>query len=798
MKSSRLKLIVGALALIWLVFAVSALLVYQRFRNNLLEMQTLNHERLNHIIGQSLNSYFQRIKFIAEYNVATTPSYIPESSIQEDKLRYAPIKRSEAEQLIRRLNIKDILVMRNQSTQPEKREDDSIYTWQVFKGLPEFDAKGNLLAADRRILARQSLRVHPDLHYVFELDSSGNMVFLEPFEIQKNISSFNYDFRDYYKAVVASGQTALSEGYLSHDLEETQIITVATPKYNNQGQIARIFAASISNATLRDRVFKPLREEIALEEETVFHLIDHHGHIIVSSSASTGYKPVRGVDNDQSDEGNLRTFGNLRKIKWRADVFEQGNLWQRKTESWDSASLQPSYMDEYLNKDNAQVLGTLYPLSILSGDVKKWGILIETPIDVVDKGAGELKRILIGSTALLFITLLVLGWLLHQHFERQSARIQTMEKQLKDLSVNVAHDIRSPLTTLQILLTSMDTLPRPFQNILSTAINGLSNIAAELSNSSVQQRENLAVIKNSEVRLRRELVPSLIASIVSRKRLEYRDRIGLIIDFRMDDKAYGLFCRVEGTDFERVISNIINNSAEAIKEQGNIQIAAAGRGNKLEIVISDDGPGIPADIKSKLFNHGATFGKPGGQGLGLYLAKRTMESLGGSIEISSPDEGGTRVLLSLPLTKPPGWFCKQIILHANSEIIVVDDDSSIHRVWDERLATLRASNPGLTVTHLSSPEELIESGLAGGSTKNQLYLVDFKFRLSQYDGLSLIEKLRLADNAILVTSYDEDVEVRTRAARLGVTILPKSMATIVPIQGPLPLREQDDETCTDR
>ena len=85
--------------------------------------------------------------------------------------------------------------------------------------------------------------------------------------------------------------TIISEGYLSHDLQRTQIITVASPIFDATGSLQKLFAASISNATLRDKVFQALREGIDIQDETVFYLVDRHGHVVASSSSAGGYEP---------------------------------------------------------------------------------------------------------------------------------------------------------------------------------------------------------------------------------------------------------------------------------------------------------------------------------------------------------------------------------------------------------------------------------------------------------------------------------------------------------------------------
>jgi signal transduction histidine kinase len=77
-------------------------------------------------------------------------------------------------------------------------------------------------------------------------------------------------------------------------------------------------------------------------------------------------------------------------------------------------------------------------------------------------------------------------------------------------------------------------------------------------------------------------------------------------------------------------------------------VATRGGGDHLEILIEDNGPGIPADILPKVFEPLFST-KSFGTGLGLPTVKRIMEQHGGSIAIASTVQSGTRVTLRLPL-----------------------------------------------------------------------------------------------------------------------------------------------------
>lgn len=770
-----------ALALIAAFYGGFSLLVHNTLRGSLVELHSRNHATLSKIITQGLLGYFRRLQYVTEYTAADV-AFQPARNTKEDRGRFEFVPQFDAERTTHDLRIDAILNRRN-PTAPIEISNGQVRAWQIFKGLPEIDKAGNLIAARRRILARDLLRTFADIHYVFEEEAgnltSGDLVFLEPFDIQKNIASFNYKFRDYLRAVQRTHHTELSEGYISGDTERTQIISVASPIFDPDGALSRIFVASIANSTVRDRVFRPLSEGLSLDDETAFYLIDRHGHIVAGSSGSRGYQPKMRAATDEGDPGNIRTFGLLTQIKWTDDQFESGNEWQRATKTWDSGSLRNAYTGTYINWNNISVLGTFYPISILSNE-RKWGILIETPIGSIENGANQLRSVLTVCGVLLGLCLLMLRWALASHERRIALVMNTRRSRLDGTISRLAHDIRSPLVALQMLFPSLCDLPEHVVAMITGATDRLSQIADDLSVGLAEQDKkrslNPKVTDNSI-----ELMSSTLAILVSQKRLEYRRRGNLVIDFVPTSTGYGVFCKVIKSDFERVISNLVNNSAEAITGAGNIVLSLSSDRSFATITIRDDGGGLPPEVLPRLFERGATFGKLNGKGLGLYFAKQTILTFGGDISISSQTKGAM-VTITLPIAPTPEWFCDSLEVPTSGEIVIIDDDESIHDVWRQRFRTLVEANPDLTLIHAYTPKDLLDRTSHQAVGVDRLYLVDYEFRGSSFNGLTLIETLGIKGNSVLVTaSHDQQQSVRSRALRLKVRILPKSMAPLVPI-----------------
>lgn len=102
---------------------------------------------------------------------------------------------------------------------------------------------------------------------------------------------------------------------------------------------------------------------------------------------------------------------------------------------------------------------------------------------------------------------------------------------------------------------------------------------------------------------------------------------------------------------KQAIGNIIDNACQAAGEKGGqIKIALRIAGEMAETIISDNGPGIPENIRDKIFTPFFS-GTPSGSGLGLPLARKIIALHGGRVDFDSQVGQGTTFIVSLPLNK---------------------------------------------------------------------------------------------------------------------------------------------------
>lgn len=232
---------------------------------------------------------------------------------------------------------------------------------------------------------------------------------------------------------------------------------------------------------------------------------------------------------------------------------------------------------------------------------------------------------------------------------------------------------------------------------------------------------------------------------------------------------------VNSRELKRVVSNLINNSAEAIFGSGTIVVSLEKLEgcNQVQISIQDSGEGIPEEILPLLFKKGKTFGKKDGSGLGLYHAKQTVESWGGELFLDSKRNQGTIVKICLPIAASASWFVPQIVLSKQQKVVVIDDDQSIHQIWKDRIGDKIDE-----LVHLTYPDALIEK-IEEFKKSDILYLCDYEFNQSCL-GIELLERLGIIEKSILVTSRFEK-HILEQAEVLNLKVLPKGMAGFVPI-----------------
>jgi len=212
---------------------------------------------------------------------------------------------------------------------------------------------------------------------------------------------------------------------------------------------------------------------------------------------------------------------------------------------------------------------------------------------------------------------------------------------------SIVHDLKNPMSAI---LCSVDYLEKTAP---SESVRQLAEIIHASAFRMVEMSEELLGFAQGRVNLRprptsvKRLVELLEEEILNQIR---SSQIKLILRI---EKAGQL--TLDQTRLTRCLANIVKNAKEALGEEGTITIEFHDAGSELNISISDNGPGIPPLIRNRIFEPFVTFGKEHGTGLGMAIAKSTVEAHGGRIWLESETGQGTTFHVVLPKHVDPAF-----------------------------------------------------------------------------------------------------------------------------------------------
>ena len=209
------------------------------------------------------------------------------------------------------------------------------------------------------------------------------------------------------------------------------------------------------------------------------------------------------------------------------------------------------------------------------------------------------------------------------------------------MAASIVHDIRNPLNMLSLSteIIGSKTSDPEILNILEMMDNQIERFGS-MAEEIIDFSRGTALLDIGRVD-----VPELIDAVTAifSDKIEQRD-IRLKRRMRYDGAFEGDFNKLL-----RLLQNLIGNALDAMRRGGTLGIAVVKVGPLLRFEISDDGPGIPEEIRGRMFEPFQTHGKKHGTGLGLAIVKKIAEDHHGSVRAESEEGKGTRMIVTLPL-----------------------------------------------------------------------------------------------------------------------------------------------------
>ncbi|MBB5074580.1 DUF4153 domain-containing protein [Nonomuraea endophytica] len=228
-------------------------------------------------------------------------------------------------------------------------------------------------------------------------------------------------------------------------------------------------------------------------------------------------------------------------------------------------------------------------------------------------------------------------------FNAMAADLAEVDRQRRELIANVSHELRTPITGLRAVLENVvDGVSTPDPVTMSTALaqtERLGRLVTQLLDLS-RLDSGARLIEPEAIELGPLLEQALREAGLAREDVRLEGRI-----------PPGLVVRADPDLLAQVLANLLDNAVRHSPPGALVTIAGAGQGAGVRITVADQGPGIPAEARSRVFERFSRLDSgraadSGGSGLGLAIVKEIVELHGGSIHIG--DGTGCRMVVDLP------------------------------------------------------------------------------------------------------------------------------------------------------
>lgn len=203
------------------------------------------------------------------------------------------------------------------------------------------------------------------------------------------------------------------------------------------------------------------------------------------------------------------------------------------------------------------------------------------------------------------------------------------------------------LTGIKKMAWSLRAQNHEFMNKLHT-ISGLIQLeeydeVIKFINVIVESKKSIITIISDKIKN-----VSLAALILSKYSKCEEARINLVIDD--NSKVNRLPQYMTSEEFVSIVGNLIENSIDAVKNDGTgeIYVKIFEEYDKMQIVITDNGPGISEDMRNSIYNMGST-SKAGERGFGMYIVKKIIDEAKGTINFEV--NNGTKWDISIPMER---------------------------------------------------------------------------------------------------------------------------------------------------
>ena len=240
---------------------------------------------------------------------------------------------------------------------------------------------------------------------------------------------------------------------------------------------------------------------------------------------------------------------------------------------------------------------------------------------------------------------------LAESFNRMLDRLEEAFARQRAFVADASHDLRTPLTIVKGQLDVLAREPNPTADEVQR-VTGIVTVATDRMERLV---DDLLLLARTEGESQlnaesTELGPLLAAEVDGFAETENRRFVvGQVTDTAVS---------IDRELMARVMSNLLSNAVVHTAPGGAIELSAVDRGGRVVIAVDDDGPGVPPEMRERVFDRfarldSARSSDSGGSGLGLSIVKALVELHGGSVGCEESPLGGARFTVKIrPATRP--------------------------------------------------------------------------------------------------------------------------------------------------
>lgn len=240
-------------------------------------------------------------------------------------------------------------------------------------------------------------------------------------------------------------------------------------------------------------------------------------------------------------------------------------------------------------------------------------------------------------------------------FNRMASELAEVDRMRRDLVANVSHELRTPITALQAVLeNALDGIAPTDEKALETMLAQVQRLTRL-----VDQLLELSKLESGVLPLKVSdfSVERLLTQVVQECSLYAEQAHGRQVRLDLNVEPPGLTTRGDSERIHQVVSNLIENAVRHSPDGGTVSIKASQVSDDLILQIADEGPGIQAEERERVFERfyrsdTARSSDSGGSGLGLAIARWIVDLHGGRISVGDNQPKGCRVSVVLPATTP--------------------------------------------------------------------------------------------------------------------------------------------------